>query len=566
MGNSNAKNGATAEQTERTRIDSHEELQEVITRVGKILQSHPQKALLFMVDYQSAIRDLGFELSDDVDQHLGQVLRKAKLCPKPNRQLYEDLTSEKVAPIEVFAWLQESNGQSTTFPKNLPKHQSDKLAKKAAEIQDPKQAVSIANACGFSVIIQITQDAVDEIVREAFEFEKNQWVWEKEELFLWKEVGLNAEVQYRLELKQPKVTLGNSAVDEVSVSIGALADVVLDLDFVDLPGQRKSDRPHKFPLRAGVEITFLASVKIGPAATVGKSAVFADLRGIRGLRIKLNNNTLPHQAASFLEELLERIAIIHFWEQKVIPLSFEVDAIERAGIPIKSLHTKIIPPGPNFPGTLTLALDTTGKGKINSVQYFVPSGKNFAFVTTKEFLIDQVWPYQASNYFPKKDGDLELHNPSLELGKGYFQARVNATYEVFDGECASWHVDAVARVWSGFEPFEKEKIWYVRPYRIKTDIDIDAWDQFIIASILGGFLMLLGIGGMVARSVIARIIMNAIIGLAEDEITEQIGGFNFGIRAVIPGSRRLAISSTPVAPAISPEGISAFGTLSFIDA
>lgn len=519
-----------------------------------------------MVDYRSALHALGMDLSDEIDAHLGNVLRRAKLCPEPNTVLYEEIRQGKLPPMEALIRLRPPEALRTTSTPAPTELDSHPLAAKAAEIQDYRTAVPVEESRGFSVVVQITQEAVDDIVGEAFNSGQIRSVWEDNELVPWEEVGLETEVSYRIELKPPKISLDAPFENGVTLILGASASVVLDLNLLDLLSGTSSEYRQQLKIELDVGITIVASIKVDNASTPGKSAVFVNLRDIRDLSITLNDSSLPEPITNFLEALILRIAEREAWDQKEIPLSFDMESAERAGVPIVAVRSKIIPPSAGRPGSLTLALDTTNEGQINDIQYFVPQGQDFAFITTKRFLIDQVWPRQKAGKFPIKDGDLEIHSPHLALGNGYLFAQVEASYEVFDNCLGSWHVDATARVWSGFEPFQHQGIWYVRPYNIRTDIDIDDWDQFIIETILGGLLALIGIGGPFVRAVIVKIVMEALIGHAEDELADEIGGFNFGIRAEIPDTRRLAISSTPVAPAITRGGVTAFGNLSFIDA
>ena len=226
---------------------------------------------------------------------------------------------------------------------------------------------------------------------------------------------------------------------------------------------------------------------------------------------------------------------------------------------VVELRSRVRPPTEGIPGTLTIGIDTTNKGDVSAVNHIVPPGEDFALITTKEFLVDKVWPVYAKR-FRHRDGRVTIDNPKLDLRQGHIRVKVDAEYDV---PCLP-DVNATATAALVFEVVKSEEVWFSRVVlRDDPKVRVDPRDRFFYSILLGVLLALIGLGGAVLNAVI----VNVIIGVLSDEVGEGVGedfeGFSVGFRKAIPGTNVVASTSTETPPTVTREGITAFGKVVF---
>jgi len=565
--------------TKKISVGTHTELPAAIDLLRKHLEQYPEDGSLFLTDPIKAYALLGVTFSPEIEEHILHALKDYKLVTPDRQNLFDRMVTGERSPfvLEVQLTPPGSRLRSIRTFSDIENHVLSEIAGEQgrAALQESLARwksgktlsgapIPISEAQGYDVAIQLSQEAINDIIEEVYNHGSLSKPWEGSELIEWSDFGICLRISYSIKLELPALDLGVPLVDSVTLGVDAHAVFKLEIDIDDLPVEGDQSFEFDDELHVDLGVTLQTGIIIGEGSKPGLVAAYIDLVNVASIRIAINGESIPEGLLKAITVLLDTVCKAHFALQKTIPLTMDLEEAARAGVPIYPPETKILQSVGSNAAALCILIDVKGTtpGNKEAIRHFIPPGEDFAMLISSE-LIYKGWNAAKSSKFPIYEGDLKIDNPDFRLLDERMYAKVEAHYELFDNCLGSWTVDATARIWTRLESFQKDSIWYGRPKEVDVDIDMDDWDRFVFETILGALLALLGVGGPVARSIISKIIFELIMGLAEKYAAEAVGGYSVGVYGRLPGTNRVAISSTPVLPSIKPSGITTFGNLEF---
>lgn len=532
----------------RRRVLDHSDAQAMFAVVSDHLRKYPRDASLFAIDYRQALADLGFHISPPIRSHLAAQFSAPG---KRSSALYKRIRGGTKPQVDFLISFDTSTDNIQGSAASPGGGASEASPTSVVETN----AVSATNNAGFGVVVQLTDHIINRIFTIAYKEDLIKKKWEGSLLSEWTEYGVEVESRYEFNLAQPTISFDTSFEEGVAAHIGLSGFVEVEFGIFPLLSPTHREFQQTMRIDIAVELTAIGTAVISPT-TDQRHAVFLDLRDLRDLEIAINNQDLSENILSFLRALLLRLARTHLAEQPPIPLSFDVETVQRAGVPIIAVWSRILSGHGSRPGTLSICLDTTGQGDPKAIEHIVPPGSGFALLATRNFLLNQVWPLRRNSMFPHRDGRVTIHNPQLDLKQGHIWSRVEAVYKV---NCLP-DIDARATARMNFVAFRHDDVWLSRINPVgDPDIELDPGDRIFYTVIAGFLLSLFGIGSVVSNALILNIIIEALLGRVEQQAGEALKGFNIGFRDRIPDTNIVVAASTPIVPAVTPEGITAHG-------
>lgn len=522
------------------------------------LETYPEDGILMLADYESFARDLGFIFSPAMLAHVRKAVRR-DVAKSPKAQA-------------AYAKLKAA-GSNDKFQFAARLARPDDVEKKIVPWQPKHMAmpndapVLPEQSSGFGVLLQVSEKFCNDILDLLFSSSLIRPRWTGRTLAQVPDLFVNLVADYDVRLTRPELSfLESTKPDEaalVRLSIAAVAKLAITAEFLPLSGASLPVDRERFEVEVGLGIVIETRLDVSPPNPNGQSAVVVDLTKIRDLNLTVNGHGLDPLLLGFLNELLNRLVRTELEFEKKIAISQEFDSTSYGGQKLRSIGLRTLVASGNRPASLSIGLDFDGAGSEASLRTLIPSGEDYAFIVRRP-VFDAIW--QSKKNQIKSPGDVRIKNPRLVLMDGFIAFSIEAEYEVFDvGNCGwfSWTVEASGRAAFAFESFQKDGIYYVRPKLISgPDIDMDDWDEFVLSVLVGFLLSIIGVSWG-AGSVVAYIVIEAMIGDIEKDVANKIGGYSIGLRGEVPGTSIVAMSTTPLAPMIFRTGITAHGGIAF---
>jgi hypothetical protein len=527
--------------------------------VRRHLAVRPEDGILFLLDYERALNELGFTLSKGMRAHLSKQFPGTSEYKK---ECYRRIKGGAQPPFSITLSLGEfdNNGLAADRIGSTPVQGESIVSQAVPKVAHVGTFKDASMASGFSVLIQLSDNIINRALKAAYDASLFPRHWEGKLIHKWPQIQVDTTCSYSLDLSLPTVDFDTAYYDGVAVNLELKGSISLDFNILKLSNPTDSEYQKALTIQVDCSVRGVGTAKVTPFGG-SKSAVSLDLKEVRDLKITLTN-AFPENLSDYLSQLLRRIIRTKFKETGPTPMTFGFDNAQRSGIPIRAIGTRIRPPANGLPGTLAIALDTTGNGDATVIPHIIPSGNHYAIVITREFLIGQVWPAVGKPQFPFDAGDgVTVYNPNLDMQEGYIWFEVDAKKDI---TCLpSIHAHASVRL--GFQSFLDGKIYRTRLLPLqKPDVELNFWDELFYVFV-GGLL-----GSAVGLGEVAVVVLIVLVRILEDKLGtdagEKIRGFSVGFEEKIPGTDIIIAASTPVQPQIHYDRIFGFGDAVFYQA
>ena len=541
----------------RKTIRVHQQAVEMFEHVKQHLAENPRDGVLFLLDYEEALRSLGYDLSAGMREHL------ARQFPPTNpekKALYCRLCNGEQFPIDLRLDLPLKPG---------PFAEGEKPVRTVAAAAPQEAAaanahsLSRANPAGYSVLLQLSNDLINRALSTAYDSNTFRHHWADQDSWHWDELAIDLQISYSLDLAKPTVDFNTDVPEGIAFTLAVSGTITLAAEIWQLLYPQQQEYQQTIPTQVNANVSAIATAQIGPNPDqAGQSAVFLSLANITNIWATLSDASLPTDLAKFLAALITRIVHVELGRQGTIPLTFGFESLKRSGVNITRITTHILPPAGGAPGSLSIGIDTFSppRGNILKISNIIPSGSSYGMVVIQSFLIGQVWPEQKAAQFPIDAGSgISIHDPELQMREGELWFQVQATKDM--GSCLP-DVNATGTVDLGFHAYQVNQIWQTQLNPLHDpDIDVDFWDQVFYSAIA------LLLGDVVGLGPILMIVLNIIIaileGWASAKVTDRVRGFSVGFSEKIPGTNITASASTPVQPEIHADQIYGYGDAVF---
>lgn len=551
-----------ASATQRKVVRVHRQAMDMLSVVRHHLQRFPQDSALFAIDFERALRDLGFDLSRGMREHLLERLPR----PVPGGgELYEAVKEGRVAlPAQIGIRLgpppneQEAVGLGTgdlDAPISrevsvLPANAAPAIARRVP----PKPGTG-----GYSVLVQLTDNIINRIIGVAYDQNLIPHHWSGSYQADWPVLQVEIDADYDVDVQKPAIDFDTTYDNGVALNLAATAKLKLTFSYLDFPSGTVPSLSDKLTVDVKVTARAVGTAEIRTDAS-GKAAVYLNLKDLQNLDLQISGAAVPPLVEELVRAAIERIAQTELADIK-LPLTFGFDRNSRAGVPIVKAASRIRRPDNGRPGTLSIAIDTTNSGDPTTIPHIIPAGDHFGFVTTKYFLVKQAWPIVRDREFPRMEQGLRIHDPEFDLRDYYIYFRVKATKEI---DCLP-DVNVDATVYLQFEalPKDKDGVQRTRLKAIYKDIHMDFWDQLFYTLLVGVLLGPLGVGVGVIGMIAFNVIIAVLEGMGETALGNKIQESSVGFRDKIPGTNIIVEASTPIAPTIYNDLIFGFGDAAF---
>ena len=201
-----------------TTVRVHRQAITMFRAVSEHLERHPKDSILFAINYERALSDLGFTLSQGMATHLAAQLP----APAPDSdELYEAIKNgELKSPVD----LQIAFGSNPTAldsvsvtlaARNTPLigASSDSKVSSVIGVGPVKSAIPAASQLltdatigGFSVLLQMTEEFSNKIVKAAYESGLLKNHWEGKIALPSNDFFIDVETNYEVDVRLPKIS------------------------------------------------------------------------------------------------------------------------------------------------------------------------------------------------------------------------------------------------------------------------------------------------------------------------------------------------------------------------
>ena len=555
--------GAT---TQHKVIRVHRQAMRMLDIVRRHLERFPQDGALFVIDFERALRDLGFDLSHGMREHLLKQL----YSPIPDGgDLYEAVKQGRVtlpAQIRITFGPVPAGGKLTGADPNgpgvpltrasLPEGAEEKSGADARAVP-PKPGTG-----GYSVLVQLDDNIINRIISVAYDENLIPHSWNGVYQVEWPQLRMKIGAEYVVTVAKPTIGFDTIYVNGVALNLDATAKLRLTFLYLDFPAGAVPS------LSDNLEVDIRISARAVGTAEIRNSgpdnaAVYLNLVDLKLIDVKIAPTTLPPLVQQLIQAAIERIVQTEV-APIVLPLSFDFERVRRAGVPIR-VASRIRQPVGGTRGTLSIAVDTDPfGGDPSTIPHIIPDQCHFGFVTTRHFLVDQAWPIVRDQQFPMTQQGVQIHDPQLDLKDYYIYFFVKATKDI---TCLpSLNADVTLNL--QFESFQDQKngvgVYRTRLKVIYDDVDLSLFDKLFYSVLL--FLILGPVGG-VGVGLIGVVALNVVIavleGKAETDLSNTIQASSVGFRNKIPGTNIVVEASTPIAPTIYSDLIFGYGDAAF---
>lgn len=549
--------------TERKVIRVHRQAMGMLSIVRRHLEKFPQDGVLLIIDFERTLRDLGFDLTSGMRKHL-----LARLYPPvpDGGELYEAVKEGHVklpAQVRLNLGPSPSAGELTGVnpdgpgvpisrmdPLGPPEHLARPVAAFAPVSAKPGTA-------GYSVLIQLDDDIINRVISTAYDARLIPHQWNGTYQTGWPALNVQIVATYSADVAKPTIDFKTNVVNGVALNLKVHVKLILTFNYQplgSLPGFSDT-----LPVEVDISARAIGTAEL-KNTTATRAAVYLNLITLQNLQVTLAGTTLPPAVEDLVSAVIQRIAQTELG-RVVLPLSFDFEQIQRAGVPITVVASRIRAPSGVNPGSLTIAIDTTGAGDPTSIPNIIPATDHFGFIATRTFLIDQAWPIIASQEFPTEQQGVKIHDPVLDLRDNFIYFFVKATKEI---DCLP-DVNADVTVKMVFESFQESGVFRTRLKSLgDPDISIDFWDRLFYTVLFG---LILGAVGGVGIGIIGMIAFNVVIAVLEGKGETAIGNAiqksSVGFKDKIPGTNIVVEASTPIAPTVYSDMIFGYGDAVF---
>lgn len=549
--------------------------------MGRALRAHleasPRDSILFLIDWERALRDIGYELSKGMREHLAR--QRPLPAPQPGAtELYDYVLRGGDLPFRFqgnirISGLQEKNGpirSSSSINPSIGRVPISSAASSSTSPQSATAAAMIPNTAGYSVIIQLTEDAINGALAVAYNFNLFPHRFGGSFHLPWADYHVDSDVSFEFNLGRPSISFSvtDGLPDMVKLSVSLTGKVALDMTILQYFS------PTHTEYSGHVEVAFQAECELIVAARIldvntEESAVFLDWRDIQTIALHFTSIDVPADLEEYLRRLIQRILRTQLHNHPLTPLSFKFNRSQRAGIRLTSVASRIIPAQSGRSGALTIALETiSGSGRIDLVTNIIPPGEDFAVVSTRYFLIEQAWKLVAR---PKL---LQYQHPDVAFGDAQMDLLSSGRIWLWvkgEEHKTCFEVDFTADTEVVFELFPEGRTCYdpatgqqhpcdINRTRLKPvrgpEVHISTVAR-ILLSIIGGLIL----------GPVGAIIVNIIIEILEDRIGSAAGdmaeSFSIGFYQEIPNTP-ITIAASCNQAVIQQDGIYATGNVKFL--
>jgi len=557
------KDQLTVEPARRPVVRVHRQAMEMFRDVQRHLKQYPEDAILFALDYEKALGELGYRFSRGMQEHL-----KSRL-PATNEQkqaLYRRIKNGEAPPFDFriqFSGLSEETESPPTTPAHLafaPKPPAANAIKPTGRVSLVPEMNALAGSPDFSVVIQITETFLNSAVGAVYDTGLLPGKFAGTQTITSDSLKIAVDVGYNIDIDKPTISLNTPYDDGIAFNLAIHGTAEADVDILQFISPTHSDYRQQLNVSFSAQATLVATVRIAPVANQ-ESAVYADFRSIRDLNITINDTALSPSLDVFLAVLLERILLTKLGDVGQVPLTFQFNNFQRSGIAIKKIFSRILPPLGTSPACLAIAFDTFGDCVVTSITNLVPSGAGFAFTTSRRFLLNQVWPQVLLPQIPTEDNGVQIKNPSLDMQNGYLFVSVDFEKDIdclpsITGTASAKLAFSVTKGTDGI--YRGSLITLGNP-----DIEISVWDQIfygILVGILGNAIVP---GSFSIFAVLTVVLIQVFQDVLGGDASNVIDSFSIGFKQTIPGTHIIAEASTPQAPQIATNQIFAYGDAAF---
>lgn len=421
-------------------------------------------------------------------------------------------------------------------------------------------------------LIQISEEVVQGIIDEQFRADQFETHWVGELELDWTEYSTKTIAKFDLSVIEHKVRLDpNRNTVVIQLKIKGTISLVIKILNLDNPNNLDYSETITFDVETNIDAQ-------GPPCmekTNGDfGAVFIKINDESTMKvhdIKVFNSVMSDELKVYLEKAVYRIAKVQLAKFKRIAVSYEFDRTKRNGTTPESFIPKIVgsPPGAlrnsnalsmswTFPGN-------TGEAKVN----LIPGGADY-YVRLNRKLIDFLFltlkPSEPFKAYESGSTTVWMDGLKLAMKNGYFEVDAHAWIAV---KCLP-DPDAYAKVKLNFESFEEidegVTVFHTRLHSVgDPEIRMSIWDRILYSLI--GLIFVGSIFGAELAFVIV-VLLNVFISMLEHNggiwAGNAIGSIETGMKGKIPGTNYIALATTPVAPVITEEDVTASGSVKLI--